>query len=130
MSGDTDRVPRRDIWAEVALNLIVRIGWAGFFVASGAFVGDVWDEPGAVALLALGTACALGLAVLFEYRRAQWRLRRQQLQGRVDSERLRRRTVGEFHDSLPVNEWVYDTELGYRFKRLPDHEATESRGTV
>jgi hypothetical protein len=130
MSGDTDRVSRREIWGEVAFNMIVRVGWAAFFVVGGAFVHDIWAEPGAVALLGLGTVCVLGLAVMFEYRRSAWRLRRQQLQSRVDTQRRAQRTIGQFHDSLPVNEWVYDEALGYRFKRLPDYEPAESKEAV
>jgi hypothetical protein len=130
MSGDTDRVPRSDIWREVAFNMIVRVVWAASLVVSGAFVRDIWAEPGVVALLGLGAACVLGLAVMFEYRRAEWRMRRQQLQARVDAERRARTTIGQFHDSLPVNEWVFDAELGYRFKRLPDYEPAEPKEAV
>lgn len=129
MSGDTDRVPRRDIWAEVAFNLTVRIGWAGFFVVSGAFIGDTWDEPGVVALFGLGAVCVLGLALLFEYRRAAWRLRREQLQARIRSRQGAREAVFQFDGKIPTDQWIYDHKAGVRFKLLPDLEveATESK---
>lgn len=131
MSGDTDRVSRREVWAEVGLNILVRSMWAAWFLACGAFIRDVWHRSGAVVLFVLAAAVGLALTLLFEYQRSYWRLRRQLLARRLDEarrEEIRRQAIGEFHDQLPVGEWVYRPELGFRFKRMPDFESANTNG--
>lgn len=67
---------RKDVWIEVALSLLIRGVWSGFFVAMGIFINDIHRSKLALALTVTGTVFLLGLALTFEYRRAQIRLRR------------------------------------------------------
>lgn len=69
-------IPRKEIWGEVGLNLLVRGVWAGFFLAWGVAAHDIYDNPWAFGGMVVATACLLVLAVLFEWRRAVVRLRR------------------------------------------------------
>lgn len=67
---------QKQIWSEVGLNLMVRGIWSAFFVVTGVFIHDIHESVTALVLLVGGTLLLLGLALLFEYHRAQRRLRR------------------------------------------------------
>ena len=50
-------IPRKEIWGEVGLNLLVRGVWAGFFLAWGVAAHDIYDNPWAFGGMVVATAC-------------------------------------------------------------------------